>query len=104
MGLLRDATGWLALLVSIGGLGVAAMYLGRVKGAGVLLTGFALQAFSGVLFRLSILLMGRMSANAFAPALALGSVFALAGGITIVVALHGILQRASAIPGPAARA
>jgi hypothetical protein len=101
MGLLRDGTGWLALLVSIAGLGVAAMYLGKVRGAGLLLTGFALQAFSGLLFRLTVLLMGHLSSDTYGPALVLGSVVALAGSITIVVALSGILRRASAAPSAA---
>ncbi len=103
MGLLRDWAGWLALLVSIAGLGVATMYLGRVRGAGVLLTGFALQAFSALLFRLTVLLLNPLSTGMFTPAIALGSLFALAGSITIVVALHGILERAAATAGAAGR-
>ena len=84
MGLVRDGAGWLALLVSIAGLGVAAMYLGRVRGAGVLLTGFAMQAFSALLFRLTVLLLNPMSNGMFTPAVALGSLFALAGRLYVV--------------------
>jgi hypothetical protein len=90
MAFLRDATGWLALIISLAGLGVAALYLGKVRGAGVLVAGFALQAFASLLFRLSVLFMDTVG-----PALSIGSVFAVAGSVTIVVALSGILRRAA---------
>ena len=93
---LREATGWVALVISIAGLGVSAMYLGKVRGAGTLLAGFALQAFSSLLFRLSVLFMGRLSVETVAPALGLGSAFAVAGSLTIVIALSGIPKRAAA--------
>jgi hypothetical protein len=95
MAFLRDATGWLALIISLAGLGVAALYLGKVRGAGVLVAGFALQAFASLLFRLSVLFMGRLSMDTVGPALSIGSVFAVAGSVTIVVALSGILRRAA---------
>jgi hypothetical protein len=95
---LREATGWVALVISIAGLGVSAMYLGKVRGAGVLLAGFALQAFSSLLFRLSMLFMGRLSVDAVVPALGFGSAFAVAGSLTIVIALSGILRRAATTP------
>jgi hypothetical protein len=96
MNILRDGIGWIGLAVSVAGLGVCAMHFGRVRGVGVLLAGFALQAFSGILFRLGTLLVGRISMETLAPAFTVGSVLALAGGITIVIGVRAVLTGAAA--------
>jgi hypothetical protein len=98
MSILRDGIGWIAVIVSVGGLGVCAMHLGRVRGAGVLLAGFALQAFAGILFRLGTLLVGRISIETITPAFTIGSVLAVAGSLTIVIGVRAVLAAVAAPP------
>jgi len=100
MSILRDGIGWIGVIVSLGGLGVCAMHLGRVRGAGVLLAGFALQAFASIVFRLSTLLAGRISMDTIGPALTMGSLLVLAGGITIVIGVRTVLAAAAAAAAP----
>lgn len=89
--LLREAVGWLSVLVSVGGLAVCALQLGRVRWAGVLMGGFALQALVSAFYRLFTLLALRAHGAGLGAALALVSLVGVAGDVAIVVGVAGLL-------------
>ena len=91
MGILGNLTGVVGILVAVAGIAVAAMHLGRVRGAGLLLAGFSLQAFAGILFRLTTLVLPRLGSASYTPIFAVGSLVALAGAITVVAGVHSVL-------------
>jgi len=90
--LLREAVGWLSVVVSLGGLAVSALHLGRVRWAGVLTTGFALQALVSCFYRLFTLVALRPAG--LGAALALVSLVGVAGNVAIVAGVAGILFEA----------
>jgi len=96
--IVRDGLGWLSVLVSLGAAAFCATRLGRVPWAGVLMAGFGLQALVSVFFRVVTLFAGH-GLSSLGPGLALASLLGIAGHVTIVVGVVGLLSQ----PGPAPR-
>ena len=91
--LLREAVGWLSVLVSMGGLAVCALQLGRVRWAGVLLGGFALQALVSAFYRVFTLLAMRAGGGrGLGAALSLVSLLGVLGDVAVVVGVAGLLS------------
>jgi hypothetical protein len=93
--ILREAIGWLSVLVSLGAAAFCATRLGRVPWAGALLAGFALQALVSAFFRVVTLFAGH-GLSSLGPSLALASLLGIAGQVTIVAGVVGLLS----LPGP----
>lgn len=99
MPIIQTVTSLLGLVVAIAGIAVAAMYVGKVKGAGLLLAGFSLQAFAGLIFRLTSFIVGTSSlATSVMPAFALGSLAAVAGSASIVAGVYTVLSQIARAP------
>jgi hypothetical protein len=89
-------SGVVGLIVTIAGIAVSAMHVGKVNGAGLLLAGFCLEAFAGLIFRLSSFMgMSAGTAASLVPALAVGSVVSLAGGALVVAGVYRVLTNAA---------
>jgi hypothetical protein len=97
----REVLGWLSLFVSIAGIVVAAMHIGRVRGAGLIAAGFALQTLAALYFRVAVLLMSRLATPGVMPVFAVGSVLGLAGAITVVSGVWIVLSRSTTVSGTA---
>jgi hypothetical protein len=90
--ILREAVGWMSVLVSLAGAGVCAAQLGRVRRAGLLMAGFGLQALVSGFYRLLTLLSIRGAASGLAAGLALVSLLSVLGGVAVVVGVAGLLS------------
>jgi hypothetical protein len=90
--ILREAVGWLSVLVSAAGAVVCIARLGRVRFAGVLAAGFGLQALVSTFYRLFTLLALRGGAAASLGAgLAAVSLVGVLANALIVVGVAGLL-------------
>jgi hypothetical protein len=89
-------SGLIGLVVTIAGVAISAMHVGKVKGAGLMLAGFCLEAFAALIFRLTSFI-GMSSGNAagFVPALAVGSLVSVAGGAVVVAGVYSVLTNAA---------
>ena len=93
--ILREAVGWLSVLVALGGFVVCATQLGRVRWAGVLMGGFGLQALVSVFYRFFSLLASRSTTPpGIGAGLALVSLIGVLGSVAIVVGVAGLLSEA----------
>jgi hypothetical protein len=90
--LLREAVGWLSVLVSMAGLAVCALQFGRVRWAGVLLAGFALQALVSAFYRALTLLALGAGGRGLGAALSLVSLLGVLGDVAVVVGVAGLLS------------
>ncbi len=88
---LREAVGWLSVLVSLAGAGVCAAQLGRVRRAGLLMAGFGLQALVSAFYRLFTLLALHGSASGLGAGLAVVSLVSVLGGAAVVAGVAGLL-------------
>lgn len=88
---LREAVGWLSVLVSVAGLVVCALQLGRLRWAGVLMGGFALEALVSAFYRVFTLLALRAGGAGLGAALSLVSLIGVLGHVAIVVGVAGLL-------------
>jgi hypothetical protein len=88
---LREAVGWLSVLVSLSGAAVCAAQLGRVRRAGLLMAGFGLQALVSGFYRLFTLLPIRGSASGLGAGLAAVSLVSVLGGAMVVAGVAGVL-------------
>jgi len=106
MGLIvGEAMGWLSVLVLLGGVGVCAMYLGRVPWAGVLLLGFGLQAAGLGLVRLFAFMSRHGLFMASRLGLLLGTLLAFLGCVVLVAGVAGTLAEFARLRrGPGANA
>jgi hypothetical protein len=89
--ILREAVGWLSVIVALAGAGVCAAQLGRVRFAGVLMGGFALQALVSAFYRVFSLLALRGSASGLTAGLAAVSLVGLLGSAIVVAGVAGLL-------------
>jgi hypothetical protein len=95
MTIVTTITSLLGLVVTIAGLAIAAMHVGKVKGAGLLLAGFALQAFAALIFRLASFAISSSAGSSLLPAYGIGSVVSLAGGVMLVAGVYSVLTNAA---------
>ncbi len=90
---LRELTGWLHVLLSLAGVIVCALHLGRSRWIWALMGGFGLEAATSVFYRAAMLVMGRggMSPTSLGAAFFFASVVGLLGQAAIVGGLAGLL-------------
>jgi hypothetical protein len=89
-------SGLLGLVVAIAGIAISAMHVGKVKGAGLLLAGFSLEAFAGLIFRLASFAVTGSLGPSLMPAYALGSLISVAGAAVVVAGVYTVLTSAAA--------
>ncbi len=92
--ILREAVGWLSVLIALGGFVVCATQLGRVRWAGVLVGGFGLQALVSIFYRVFSLFAMRATTAGIGAGLALVSLIGVLGSVAIVVGVAGLLSEA----------
>lgn len=98
MPVVQTIAGLLGLVVSIAGIAVSAMYVGKVKGAGLLLAGFALQAFAQLIYRLASFVVGTTAGSGVLPAFAFASLASVAGGACLVAGVYTVLGHVGGAP------
>jgi hypothetical protein len=93
MEILMDGVGWLHVLVQLGGLGVAVVYLGRTKWAWVLVSGFATGAAVSLFFRVGAIAArsGSLSYEVVGPLYAVASLAGLCGDVAVIAGVAGLL-------------
>jgi hypothetical protein len=89
--ILREAVGWMSVLVSLAGAAVCGAQLGRVRRAGLLMAGFGLQALVSGFYRLFTLLAIRGAASGLGAGLAVVSLVSVLGGVAVVAGVAGLL-------------
>ena len=92
--LLMEIPTWLSLLVTVGGVVVSGISIGRTRWATVLLGGFFAEAVAIAFSRLAVLgvRQGVTTTGSMGAALFLGSLIGLAGRVAIVGGVAGLLS------------
>lgn len=107
MELMRDAIGWLSVLLAIGGAVLSALHMRRTTWAVALAAGFGMQAFAMAVARIAIVMInrGETRPELIGAVFLLTSLLGLVGSGTIVAGVAGVLSelkgstRAPAEPG-----
>jgi len=95
MDVMRDAIGWLSVLLALSGAVLSALHVRRSTWAVVIAAGFGLQAFAMAFTRIAIVLMSRGdTGSGTIPALfLLTSLLGMAGSAAIIAGLAGVLAQ-----------
>jgi len=95
MDVMRDAVGWLSVLLALSGATLSALHVRRTAWAAVIAGGFALQAFAMACSRIAIVLItrGDQSAGGMPVLFLLTSLLGLTGSAAIVAGVAGVLAQ-----------
>jgi len=105
--LMRDAIGWLGVLLALGGAVLSALHVRRTSWAAVLAGGFGLQAFTMAVARIAVVLVSRggTGSELVGTVFLLTSLLGMLASGVIVAGVAGVLSelkrsaRAAAAPG-----